>query len=800
LSSKHPFTLVFSTAIVGISVSLAGFAQHLPDAGEEANRELEEVIVTARFREESIQDIGASIAAYDESLITREGLLSLQDVSLRTVGMDLINLGPNINDINIRGISNALPTGRGMKTLTATFMDDVIVSGLGSGAANDFNTFDLSRIEILRGPQPTHFGEGSVGGTVRYFTNDPDLNAGYSGTVRAGFSSTRHGDTSWRADAALTVPVIKDQLAFRLVGYHEDQGGFIDLPNLGKNDANDFDSDGLRAVMLWQPKDELSVRLSANFNRLDYGETNEIDPTQDGLDGSLDNSNLYSAASIVADNSDDYDLYTLKLAYDFDAFTVESISGYFDRELSNRAENSANTVGFSLFLENAFGVTDIDTTVLSSGERQEETFSQEFRLISAFEGPVNFTAGLYYKDSDLEPFNWLTSEGMSAILVPTTSTLLYSDTTEETKQSSAFVELTWSATNRLRFIGGVRYVREDFTTTINESLVIQPAEFLGFDPETGYPQFPVRSDLDTLASFGLGNSFEFDLREWLPRAGFEYDLSEDMLFYGSAARGLRNGGLNPVVSAAFEASDPDTGEFDEGVFQNALEYAEDTVDTVEFGLKTLFNDGRGSINSAVYVSDYQDPQVLVGVPFFGKKNAPDVDIWGVEIESLYSLSDNWTAFANIAYLDAEFSDSMKLSNVSDVPEDYEDLQEGNRPANTPEWTAAIGADFDYPFRNKLSFFGHGSFSYVDERYGSAQNFPSTEFGSMEILNLRLGIRSEQWSLTAYGNNLLNDLEKQASVAPSNGAFIDENGELDANLSQVFVNRPMTVGLMLQFYY
>jgi iron complex outermembrane receptor protein len=797
---KHPLALLFSTVIVGSSISLPGFAQNLPDAGEEANNELEEVLVTARFREERIQDIGASIAAYDESLIEREGLLNVQDISLRTVGMEVIRLGPNINDINIRGISNALPTGRGQKALAATFLDDVVVSGLGSGAATDFNTFDLARIEVLRGPQPTHFGEGSVGGTLRYFSNDPDLSGNFSGTTRGGVASTKHGDSSWRIDTAMTVPVIENQLALRLVGYHQDEGGFIDLPNVGLDDANDFDSDGVSGVMLWQPNEKFTVRFSANINRLDYGETNEIDPTQDGLDGSLNGSNLYSAASIEASNSDDYDLYALKMTYDFNVITVESITGYFDRNLKTAAENSANTVGFRLFLENAFGVTDIDTTVLSSSDTQEETFTQEFRFISGFEGPLNFTGGLYYKDSQLDPVTSLTSEGLAAILVPPTPNLFYSDTTEDTEQLSAFVELNWSVTESLRLTGGARYVREDFTTTINEQVLIQVAQFQGIDPNTGYPQFPVGSDLDTLASFGLGNSFDFDLREWLPRIGMEYDINDDMLFYGSAARGMRNGGLNPVVSAAFLALDPDTGEFNDAVFRDALEFAEDTVDTIELGLKTMLSNGRATINGAIYWSDYQDPQVLVGVPFFGVKNAPDVDIWGVEFESTYLLDDNWTAFANVAYLDAEFTDNMKLTEIPDVPEDFEDLSQGNRPANTPEWTLTVGADFDYPFRGDLSFFGHGSFSYVDERYGAAQNFPSTEFGSMEILNLRLGIRGERWSLTAYGSNLLDDIEKQATVAPSNGAFIDESGVLDANLSQVFVNRPRTVGLMLQLYY
>jgi iron complex outermembrane receptor protein len=792
--------MLISTVLSGFLVSQMAFASNQSDAGEEAERELEEVFVTARFREESIQDIGASIAAYDENLIIREGLLEVQDIALRTVGMEVLDLGPNINDINIRGISNALPTGRGLKPLATTFVDDVAVSGLGSGTATDFNTFDFARIEVLRGPQPTHFGEGSVGGTIRFFSNDPDLAGGFSGTARGGFSTTRHGDSSWRIDAALTTPVIEDELAFRLVGYHQDQGGFIDLPKLDIQDANSFESDGFRGVMLWEPREEFTLRFSAHIDRLDYGEINEIDPTQDGLDGSLSAENLYSAASIEASNFDNFDLYTLKMAYDFERFTAESITGYFRRNLNTSAENAANTVGFRLFLERAFDVTDIDTTVLSLSDAEEATFSQEFRFISQFEGPLNFTAGLYYKNSNIDTVTALNSEGLAAILVPPTPNLFYSDTTDETRQTSAFVEFQWSVSERFRLIGGVRYVREDFTTTINEQVLIQIAQFMGVDPETGYPQFPVGSDLDTLASFGLGNSFDFNLREWLPRIGLEYDISQDMLFYANAARGLRNGGLNSVVTAAVEAFDPNTGEFDDDVFIRALEYGPDSVDSFELGLKTMLRDGRATINTAVFWSDYQDPQVLVGVPWFGVRNAPDADIWGVEFESTFLLGDHWTAFANAAYLDAEFTDSMRLTNVPDVPEDFEDLQKGNRPTNTPEWTFSLGADFEYPAGDRLTLFGHGSFSYVDERYGSAQNFPSTLLGSMEILNLRIGIRGDRWSLTAYGDNLLNDLEKQATVAPSNAAYIDENGVLDANLSQVFVNRPATVGLMLQVFY
>ena len=183
--------------IFGISISLAGFAQNRPEAREETNSKLEEVTVTARFREERIQEIGASIAAYDENLITREGLLVVQDIALRTASMEVLSLGPNINDINIRGISNALPTGRGLKALAATFVDDVVVSGLGSGAATDFNTFDLARIEVLRGPQPTHFGEGSGNGEVNYKLEN-DFGLSFWRSVAAGSSATMERDAIGR--------------------------------------------------------------------------------------------------------------------------------------------------------------------------------------------------------------------------------------------------------------------------------------------------------------------------------------------------------------------------------------------------------------------------------------------------------------------------------------------------------------------------------------------------------------------------------------------------------------------------
>ena len=785
------------TAIFASAFSIPQIAVAQSDQGDELD--IEEVIVTARFREESLQDIGASIAAYDGSVIDRSGMLEVQDLALRTVGLEVLDLGPNINDVNIRGITNALPVGRGLKALSTTFLDDVAVSGLGSGAAIDFNMFDYNRVEILRGPQPTYFGEGSVGGTVRYFSNDPSLEGGFTGLARAGISTTRSGGTGWSADAAVTIPLSENVAALRLVGFYSDNDGFIDLPNVGIKDANDYEHKGGRAILLVEPNEQFTARFTAHIDRGAFGENNQIDPSQD-LSNGVSTSQLINPATSPAENDGGFDLYATKLSYDFGNMTLESVTGYFKRDLFGSEESIANTVGFKLFLEGAFGVTGLDTRVFSVSDQQEKTFSQEFRLISDFDSRVNFTAGAYYKDSKVDNLTTLTSEGLSVIVVPPTPDLFLSDQTDKTEQLSGFVELNVDVTERFRLIGGVRYVKEDFNTKINEQVLIQLAQFLGFNPDTGLPQWAMGSDLELLASLGLPDNFDFELREWLPRFGAEFDINDDTLGYFNYARGLRNGGLNQVVSAAFLAFNPADGSFDNEVFRNALEFDPDTVDTFELGIKSRLNEGRTTLNAAVFYSDYKDPQVLIGVPTASIENAPDEEIWGVEVESSFVINDNWTAYANVAWLDAEFTDSMRLTNVPGVPPDFEDLKKGNRPTNTPEWTFSVGGDFDYPLSNGLTLFGHGSFSYVDERYGAVQNFPVSLMGSMEILNLRLGLRGERWALTAYGSNILNDLEVQATLAPSNGAFVDGNGVLDANLSQAFVNRPTTWGLLLDFWF
>lgn len=198
-----------------------------------------EIIVTARFREESVQDIGASISAIDSSAILREGINDFEDIARRTPGVTAVDRGPSQNDISIRGISNGvsqrLSDLGGSGPLVSQFLDDIPVAAA-TASQRDFNYFDFDRIEILRGPQPTLFGEGSVGGTIRYFSRSPQLSGAPVSDMQfvSRLSFTEDGGANISASAAASFILVPDKLAIRVVGNYRRDEGFIDNPCSGR--------------------------------------------------------------------------------------------------------------------------------------------------------------------------------------------------------------------------------------------------------------------------------------------------------------------------------------------------------------------------------------------------------------------------------------------------------------------------------------------------------------------------------------------------------------------------------------
>ena len=794
---------VIATLVAGVSTlgfSSAAAAQDAPVAASD----VEEVVVTARFRQESVQDIGGSVTALGGDDLQKSGIVDFEDLANRVAGVEMLDRGPNTNEINIRGVTNSTQvSGNALQPLVSILVDDISVAS-SSASQRDFNFFDFDRVEILRGPQPTYFGEGAMGGVIRYFAADPDLDGKtFTGTWSGGASVTDHGGFNYRVENASSLILIPGKLGIRAVGFYRKDDGYIDNIGLNQKDMNDFESYGGRATILAKPTDNLTIRLAAHVGRDDIGELSFIEPTTIG--DSVGSEDLIAPSLSLIDglNQDDFELYSGKLSYNSGPITVESITGLYQRRRQAETFSSAYTYGFQGFF-NAFPPFDTASNLLSSDltaiaqiQSKERAVSQEFRFVTDFDSPINIVAGAYFQDTKSTSTALVSGDGYANITDTGSTEIERSTTQTDTRQFSGFVELSYAATDRLRLFAGARYVNEKVTSTLVESYVIGIFSPIFTNPADIFAPiyFPVPNDVDALnAPGGPGTSFDFKLNTFLPRVAIEYDVNDDVMVYGTLARGVRNGGLNSPFSAL------GFGPVGSQAFNDALTYDQDDVVTGEIGVKSRLMNGALTLNVAAFYSDFDNPQIGISNPGALTANGPQLRIYGIEVESSYKASSNLSLFFSGNLTEAGYSEGMSVFAVAGAPADYQDLAKGNRPPNVPKVSFSTGADFNYPLgSDDLELTGQVAFQYIGERETFPQNFATGKLGSMEMLNLRVGLERKWWSMTAYVTNVLNDLELQATTIPTSSARL-VNGVLDGPLSSAFINRPRTAGLTFTVRY
>jgi iron complex outermembrane recepter protein len=743
--------------------------------------ELEVVTVTARYREESIQDIGAGITAIGGEDLVTKGIANLDDLARSTVGVSNIRLRQNNNEMSIRGISNMGVSFFTSSNVFTVYVDDVSVAS--NFGQRDFGVVDLDRVELIRGPQPTLFGEGAVGGAIRYFSRDPDLGGpGFTGSTGGRIETIEDGGLGYQVDAAASMILAPGKAGLRVSGYYAEDEGYIDNRLSGDEDANDFDSFGGRVVLLMQPSERLALRFSAFAARDEHGTDSQIEPGTDpkdlvfGIPGFPDG----TFPDFVSQGSDDIDLFSGKVSYDFGAIELTSITGYYERDRLVDALSIGNTVLLQPFFPT------ITTTAFGVDSFVEETFSQEFRIVSDLDGPVNFVAGAYYRDRDVKRNSSLVLPELPAVSTPPSDVGQLNVTDSESSQYSAFAEATWSATDRLRLIGGVRYLSDTFESTFQEIIGnLNPATA----PYTPENPIDFLSVADVLAFFGVAPPYEFELNEWLPRGGIEFDVNDDVLLYANVARGMRNGGVGQPLAALASSGDPSDPSFPD-TFVGNLFFDKDEVLSIDGGVKAVWLDGALITNLGLFHSTYEDAQIAVLVPTSNTVNGPDQVIMGIELETRHRWNDHLTTFLNATILESEFEDDFSLTGMGI------DIRKGNDAINAPDLAVSLGYDLSMPVSGQWNFVSGGDLQYIGKRYSDASNFPSGELDPLEILNLRVGLESERLSLTAYVRNAFNDVEAISSGTSVLSAIRDENGvAIDSTvIAEQYVNAPRAVGV------
>lgn len=747
----------------------AGFANAQESASNSRSAvALEEIIVTATRRAQSIQDVPLSVSALTNADLQRMGADNIQDYYRSIPNFAVIDRGPGGRQYSIRGVSAGI-VQQGAATV-GVYIDEMPVTSNGRQA--DLSVYDLDRIEVLRGPQGTLFGEGSVGGTVRMITPEANTEA-FDTDVSVDFSSTKEGGTN-SAVSGMVNFALSDNVALRLTGYYRDNSGYIDRvpeplgrtfdfatlvgapagaippvistgPIPGRNDINGEETTGGRASLLWRATDNFEVEVNLLTQNSEFdGRNTKIQSL-----GELE-TNFYVAETV----SDEMNLANLTMTYDFGSVVLLSSTSLFDRH--NRGVADTDALGDAVFPGLSLFGTATDTDWF------QDQISQEFRLVSQGDGKLDWTAGFFYIDKDNGVDQILIDE--EAVFVSLTNILVAPFAISDPRQ---ILDLTGNfEETQIAVYGEIDY---HFNDQWSGTVGLRYYDYEQTNIDTN-------NDINIL---GLGlpdASFENNGDGTNLKVGLSYRHSEDVLFYASAAEGFRLGGTNnaPGTPAEFRT------------------YDSDSLWSYEIGNKMTLSDGRIQLNSAIYYVDWSDIQLAVPLGFsLATVNAGQARIIGAEVELVARPNENWDLFFTIGVNDGELSEDAPGANDPGNPNPG---FEGDRLPGTPDLNAAASIQYNWPmgvysgfFRVDYNYTGDVTTTFNDQSVNLLGQSSHYKLDAYSLLNLRLGISTEHWTTTLYIDNAT---DERADVLTDNASLV----------VRVTRNRPLTAGLKVQFNY
>jgi iron complex outermembrane recepter protein len=471
-------------------------------AAESSSIELEEVVVTAQKREERLMDVPMAITAVTGVELERRGASSLQDLQYSVPGLSLVQSGPGQERLQIRGVSstNGLPT-------VGQYLDEMPIGIDDNTQSLDLRLIDMERVEVLRGPQGTLYGEGSMGGTIRYLTANPDVTQ-VGGSFEGQVGAVTDGDIAGRVNGVVNLPLVRDRVGLRVVAGYENTGGWIDSLATGQKDVNAAKIFTARGKLVADITDTLQASVlvlhqDQKQNYQDYGKNRQT-------------------SSLLAEvNNPKYDLVNAVVRWDLGWASLLNSFGY--QNAKNNTMTDLSSVYVPLLPRLGFPQGFITSVGLGSTS-STNVYTDELRLASAPGGVLNWTVGLYGRDLD--------RDGVSkTVTAPGTApfNLIAASATNKSKSWAGFGELGWDATDHLTVTGGLRYFHDTRTLTAVSASFGSPAT----------------------------NNNSGDFSSVNPRVNLSYKLSPDGLVYVSAAKGFRSGGFNSAATGGPLTYDPE---------------------------------------------------------------------------------------------------------------------------------------------------------------------------------------------------------------------------------------------------
>ena len=754
--TSAPRRIVAAAGFLSMLAAFPGFADSPADAGE-----LGEIVVTAQRRAERLMDVPMSIQAFSQQTLDQQGVRSVDDLTRVAPGVTFLrngmsssgNYNDEDSDISIRGIDSAA----GAAT-TGIYIDDTPIQTrhLNFGTVNPYPAlFDLDRVEVLKGPQGTLFGAGSEGGTVRFITPEPSLTT-YSGYARAEYGKIDGGGNNYEAGAAFGGPLIDGVLGFRVSASFREDGGWVNRVNYTRppstldpatfatlysgnpvvtdtteKSANWHDTQTFRAALKWQPVDGLTVEPSIYLQTLHINDTAAY-----WLNISNPSDHVYNNGNAQRDPSTDpWYLGSLKVSWNLPWATIVSNTSYFDRQQHSVSDYSQwfDTV----FFYNQYPpVGEVNSSYFTD---HQNNFNEEIRVSSVDSNArLQWTAGLFYTHTNEDSTEYVVSDAACAgstcpVSVPGLpageETYIQPRFSMLDKQAAIFGEVSYKFTDVLKFTAGLRYSDLQYYGVVQEQ-------------EQGL-----------FGTLNVNTPSSGSSRPVTPRFVLNYQPNTDTLFYASAAKGFRPGGINTTLpNNCFNG----TGVSPQAA---AAPFSSDSLWQYEIGTKDSLLDRRMTVSAAIYYIKWKNIQQFIylacglGIDY----NTGEVTGKGGDIEIQWRALDALTLGITASYTDASFDDNVVLGTSDRVVTAGDHLQ-------ASPWNLDLNGEYVWtandikPYLRLDYQFATAQRSLIP--YTDPENNPNADatlpgLPEIRVLNLRAGVRLNGVDVSLFANNALN---------------------------------------------
>lgn len=759
--------LLMTAAAALIPSSL--LAQAAPDATPPAFAPAdppEEIVVTALRRNSTVQTTPIAISALAGAQLEHLGATTIADIIRQVPGLQLTESDSGRTRVSIRGVQASGEATVGLYYGETPLSGPSGTNSDPAGNTPNLNLFDVGRVEVLRGPQGTLYGSGSMGGTLRVLFNQPDATK-FEGAIETQISDTRGGGIGFFVKGAMNVPLIADKLALRVVGYGERQGGYVDYTLLDRKNTNRATQKGGRVMLGFTPSEDVSITATAILQKQDIDGTSQYSSVLGPF---------LADFQIFQPWHDKLQLYNGVGKFNLGFATLTTTASWYRWDVESTNDNNAAFASVvsgarwcPLYTSVALGVPTTTCTAAQKTAYQTyarskapfgayqpryvRSFIQEARLGSNGDGALRYSVGAFHENRfdrvDTLPFAGDPETGAQRDPV---DNLGGRNILTSVKQTAFFGELGYRLFEPLTLTVGLRHF--DYTKTVG-------GEYFGYNFTNG--QEP-RAYQETRAN----------AKGWVKKFNAELRATRNLLVYANAAQGFRPGGANNIPNLPAQY----------------LVYRPDSLWNYELGAKTSWFDRKATLNVAIYRTDWDEVQTSVstlqqgGGNFNFIYNLAGVRVQGVEVEGTARPVRHVSVNASFNYNKAKLtSDQIDSTGFVTAPG-----RTGDGLTYIPRTTAAAGIEYSPPVTATLSGLARFDWTYTGRMNTELRptNAFYREIGNFSIFNARLGVQSaSDFGVFFFTNNVFNKygLNRVASATGSPDYYVS--------------SRPRTIGVNMR---